>query len=101
MVINVFNGSYIRYLFYSSYIFISLLIIFSWLILPNLVLLFFLIVAAYHFGKEDTIFKLKKNLSFGEKKMLEQCRQLLAQEIAISNGDDMKIVEDKLNNCFN
>ena len=54
------------YLFYSSYIFISLLIIFSWLILPNLVLLFFLIVAAYHFGKEDTIFKLKKNLIFKE-----------------------------------
>ena len=54
------------YLFYSSYILISLLIIFSWLILPNLVLLFFLIVAAYHFGKEDTIFKLKKNLIFKE-----------------------------------
>ena len=54
------------YLFYSSYIFISLLIIFSWLILPNLILLLFLIVAAYHFGKEDTIFKLKKNLIFKE-----------------------------------
>ncbi len=47
------------------------------------------------------LLKVKKNLSFGEKKMLEQCRQLLAQEISISNGDDMKIVEDKLNNCFN
>ena len=49
-----------RYLFYMSYIFISLLIIFSWLILPNLILLIFLIVASYHFGKEDTVFKVKK-----------------------------------------
>ena len=64
-LLNLF-GYKSMYLFYSSYIFISLLIIFSWLILPNLVLLFFLIVAAYHFGKEDTIFKLKKNLIFKE-----------------------------------
>ncbi len=64
-LLNLF-GYRSMYLFYSSYIFISLLIIFSWLILPNLVLLFFLIVAAYHFGKEDTIFKLKKNLVLKE-----------------------------------
>lgn len=47
------------------------------------------------------LLKLKKNLSFGEKKMLEQCRSLLAQEISISKGDDVKSVEDQLNNCFN
>ena len=64
-LLNLF-GYKSMYLFYSSYIFISLLIIFLWLILPNLVLLFFLIVAAYHFGKEDTIFKLQKNLIFKE-----------------------------------
>ena len=64
-LLNLF-GYKSMYLFYSSYIFISLLIISSWLILPNLVLLFFLIVAAYHFGKEDTIFKLKKNLVLKE-----------------------------------
>ena len=64
-LLNLFGYKSI-YLFYSTYIFISLLIIFSWLILPNLVLLFFLIVAAYHFGKEDTIFKLKKNLVLKE-----------------------------------
>ena len=55
-----------RYLFYMSYIFISLLIIFSWLILPNLILLIFLIVASYHFGKEDTVFKVKKRLILNE-----------------------------------
>ena len=48
------------HLFYSSYIFISLLIIFAWLQFPNIILFIFLIVASYHFGKEDTVFKVKK-----------------------------------------
>ena len=64
-LLNLFGYKSI-YLFYSSYIFISLLIIFSWLVLPNLVLLIFLIVASYHFGKEDTVFKIKKNFIFNE-----------------------------------
>ncbi len=55
-----------EYLFYLSYIFISLLIIFCWLILPNITLLIFLIVASYHFGKEDTVFKLKNNFILNE-----------------------------------
>ncbi len=55
-----------NYIFYLSYVFISLLIIFSWMILPNLVLLFFLIIASYHFGKEDTVFKVKKNFLLNE-----------------------------------
>ena len=55
-----------KYLFYLSYIIISSLIILSWLILPNFVLLIFLIVASYHFGKEDTVFKLKKSFPRNE-----------------------------------
>ena len=58
-----------KYLFYLSYIIISLLIIFSWLILPNLILLIFLIVASYHFGKEDTVFKVKKRVLSNESKI--------------------------------
>jgi len=46
--------------FYLAYILISLLIIIFWLIFPNIVLLLFLIVAAYHFGKEDTVFSFKR-----------------------------------------
>ena len=42
--------------FYISYVLISSLIIIFWLIFPNTFLLLFLIVAAYHFGKEDTVF---------------------------------------------
>ena len=55
-----------KFLFYLSYISISLTIIFTWLALPNLILLIFLIVAAYHFGKEDTVFKVKNNFPLNE-----------------------------------
>jgi len=43
-------------LFYLVYIFISLVVISSWLIFPLFILTVFLIVAAYHFGKEDSVF---------------------------------------------
>ena len=46
--------------FYLAYMFISLLIIIFWMIFPNTVLFLFLVVAAYHFGKEDTVFYFKK-----------------------------------------
>ncbi len=46
--------------FYLAYIIISLLIITFWLVFPNIVLSLFLIVAAYHFGKEDTVFSFKR-----------------------------------------
>ena len=46
--------------FYLTYVLISLLIIICWLILPNIILLLFLIVASYHFGKEDTVFSFKR-----------------------------------------
>ena len=52
--------------FYLAYIIISLLIIFFWLQFPNSVLLLFLIVAAYHFGKEDTVFPFKKKFMISE-----------------------------------
>ena len=45
-----------KFLFYLIYIFVSLAVIGSWLILPLLTLAIFLIVAAYHFGKEDSVF---------------------------------------------
>jgi len=52
--------------FYLSYMFISLLIIILWLIFPNTVLLLFLVVAAYHFGKEDTVFSFKRKFFISE-----------------------------------
>ena len=53
-------------IFYISYISISLIIILSWLLFPNLILLIFLIVASYHFGKEDTVFKINEKFPSNE-----------------------------------
>jgi len=42
--------------FYLIYIFTSLVIVCSWLMLPFFTLTIFLIIASYHFGKEDSVF---------------------------------------------
>ena len=52
--------------FYLSYILISSSIIIFWLIFPNTVLLLFLVVAAYHFGKEDTVFSFRRKFFISE-----------------------------------
>jgi Brp/Blh family beta-carotene 15,15'-monooxygenase len=44
------------YLFYIAYILISVAVIITWVIIPSMTLIFFLIIASYHFGKEDTQF---------------------------------------------
>ncbi len=52
--------------FYLIYILISFLIVICWLVFPNTVLFLFLIVASYHFGKEDTVFSFKKKFLISE-----------------------------------
>jgi beta-carotene 15,15'-dioxygenase len=52
------------YFFYSSYIFLGLTIIILWLLFPATTLIFFLIVASYHFGKEDTNFLINNDLPY-------------------------------------
>ena len=47
--------------FYFSYILIGLGIIFIWILFPYFLLLLFLVVASYHFGKEDSDFLSIKN----------------------------------------
>ncbi len=54
------------YLFYFSYIFISISTIVIWIIFPAITLIFFLLVASYHFGKEDTNFLINHNLSVNQ-----------------------------------
>ena len=49
------------YIFYISYISISLFIILIWTIFPASSLVLFLIIASYHFGKEDTDFLINNN----------------------------------------
>ena len=49
--------------FYIGYILIGLTTIFIWLLFPKFLLILFLIVAAFHFGKEDSEF-ISKNKNF-------------------------------------
>ena len=53
---NIKNSSY----FYLAYITFSIIVILLWMVLPEITLILFLIVAAFHFGKEDNVFKKTK-----------------------------------------
>ena len=54
------------FIFYFSYILISLIVIILWVIIPSFSLVIFLIVASYHFGKEDTQFLINENSYFNK-----------------------------------
>ena len=43
-----------KYFFYPIYIFCCFFVIFFWIIFPSITLILFLLVASYHFGKEDS-----------------------------------------------
>ena len=49
--------------FYLGYVFVGLITIIIWLLFPKFLLFLFLIVAAFHFGKEDSEF-INKNKNF-------------------------------------
>jgi len=44
------------YIFYLAYILIAFIVIILWILIPYVSLIIFLMVASYHFGKEDTQF---------------------------------------------
>ena len=46
------------------------------------------------------LLKKVKNLSFGEKKMLDQCRDLLAQEISITDGVESREIKVRIDSYF-
>ncbi len=52
------------YIFYIIYILISSAVIVTWMILPSMTLIIFLIIASYHFGKEDTQFLINNRSYF-------------------------------------
>lgn len=58
-LIKLYNINNIYY-FYLIYLIIAATIIIIWLLVPTLSLIIFLVVAAYHFGKEDTEFLITK-----------------------------------------
>ena len=48
-------------IFYLLYILIAVAVIILWIIIPSISLIIFLIIASYHFGKEDTQFLIIEN----------------------------------------
>ena len=65
-LLKLFNYKSIT-VFYFSYIFIGIAIILIWLLFPKILLLTFLVIAAFHFGKEDCEFiynKTKLNIIY-------------------------------------
>ena len=52
------------YIFYIAYILISAVVVVTWILLPSITLIVFLIIASYHFGKEDTHFLINNRSYF-------------------------------------
>ena len=62
---NILNISKIS-IFYFLYILIAILVIIIWITTPFISLMCFLLVASYHFGKEDTQFLMNENSYFNQ-----------------------------------
>ena len=62
---NILNINNIA-IFYFSYILVAILVIIIWVITPFISLIIFLLVASYHFGKEDTQFLINENSYFNQ-----------------------------------
>ena len=54
------------YVFYLTYILIALSIIILWIIVPSISLIIFLILASFHFGKEDTQYLIVENSYYNQ-----------------------------------
>ena len=52
------------YIFYITYVLISAVVVVTWILLPSITLIVFLIIASYHFGKEDTHFLINNRSYF-------------------------------------
>ena len=64
-LLKIFNIKKIS-IFYISYILIAILVVVIWVLLPSISLIIFLIIASFHFGKEDTQFLINENSYFNQ-----------------------------------
>ncbi len=67
------------YIFYIIYILISALVIVTWILLPSITLIIFLMIASYHFGKEDTQFLINEKSYFAQILYLARLLLLIRQ----------------------
>ena len=59
-LLKVFNLNNIS-IFYFTYLLLAISITIFWILFPSTALIIFLVVASYHFGKEDTQFLINEN----------------------------------------
>ena len=52
------------YIFYLTYVLLATLVVIIWILTPSTSLIIFLLIASFHFGKEDTQFLIDKNSFF-------------------------------------
>ena len=71
-------------IFYFTYLLLAISITILWILFPATSLIIFLIVASYHFGKEDTQFLLIQNESFYSSMTFIENNRLLSVGIFIS-----------------
>ena len=81
-------------IFYLFYIFFSLLIILFWIVLPALTLIIFLLVASYHFGKEDSVFENKLNINFLSFFLLAKGSLIILAPLIFHSEETLKIFKD-------
>ena len=90
-----------KLVFYFSYISISILIIISWIFFSLITLSIFLLIASYHFGREDTSFLMKKNTSFDELLYLVKGSLIIFSPLFFHTEETLKIFELLfINNSF-
>ena len=80
-------------LFYLTYICMGLLIIYLWTIFPSLTLVVFLIVASYHFGKEDSYFIFNNKKTWHNLFFLTKGSLIIAAPLFFHNAETIKIFE--------
>ena len=87
--------------FYLTYILISFLIVACWLVFPNTVLFIFLVVASYHFGKEDTIFSFKRKFLISEFLFFLKGSSVILMPLLLKRAETIEIFRILNFNVFN
>ena len=90
-----------KLVFYFSYISLSILIIISWIFFSLITLSVFLLIASYHFGREDTSFLIKKNSTFDQFLYLVKGSLIIFSPLFFHTEETLKIFELLfINNSF-
>ena len=92
-VLKIFNLKNMKF-FYLIYILFSLFIILMWLVLPALTLFIFLIIASYHFGKEDSVFENRPNIKLFNIFLLTKGLLIILAPFYFHSQETIKIFED-------